>query len=284
MRFWDGDQWTANSSVPPVPPRYRTRKSRAWIGWVVAGVVVVGWIASLSDDDTATESPGDSQPTASVDREESADGEDAETDIVAEDEAAPGEETKPQAEKTYRVSSVTDGDTLDLANGDSVRLVGIDAPENGACGSVKATELLSQLALGQRVTLTAPVRDLDRYGRLLRYVDVGATDAGLELISSGLAIARYDSRDGYERHAREKRYIKRDLATPDISCAPVPLVTVPDEDPPQPNGGSCAPGYSPCIPAYPPDLDCADTGPVSVTGSDPHGLDADGDGLACGGD
>jgi hypothetical protein len=47
---------------------------------------------------------------------------------------------------------------------------------------------------------------------------------------------------------------------------------------------SCAPGYSPCIPPYPPDLDCADTGSVSVTGSDPHGLDADGDGVACGGD
>jgi hypothetical protein len=47
---------------------------------------------------------------------------------------------------------------------------------------------------------------------------------------------------------------------------------------------SCAPGYSPCIPPYPPDLDCADTGPVTVAGSDPHGLDADGDGVACGGD
>lgn len=47
---------------------------------------------------------------------------------------------------------------------------------------------------------------------------------------------------------------------------------------------SCAPGYSPCIPPYPPDLDCPDVGPVTVTGSDPHGLDADNDGVACGGD
>ena len=37
-------------------------------------------------------------------------------------------------------------------------------------------------------------------------------------------------------------------------------------------------------PFYPPDLDCADVGPVTVTGSDPHGLDGDGDGVACGGD
>ncbi len=45
---------------------------------------------------------------------------------------------------------------------------------------------------------------------------------------------------------------------------------------------ACEPGYSPCVPTYPPDVDCAEVGgPVSVTGSDPHGLDADGDGVGC---
>ncbi len=173
---------------------------------------------------------------------------------------------------------MTDGDTLKLANGDSIRLVGIDAPEKGACGSVKAAELLSRLTLGERVTLVAPVSDRDRYDRLLRYVDVSGTDAGRELIGSGLAIARYDSRDGYEQHPRQARYVRLDHSTPDVACAPAPLVNLPAQD------DNCAPGYSPCIPSYPPDLDCADTGPVTVTGSDPHGLDADGDGVACGGD
>lgn len=49
-------------------------------------------------------------------------------------------------------------------------------------------------------------------------------------------------------------------------------------------GGNCAPGYSPCIPPWPPDLDCGDLGglrDIRVTGSDPHGLDRDGDGIAC---
>ncbi len=279
MRFWDGSQWTANSSVPPVPPPYRARKSRAWLGWVVAGVVVVGLIVSLSDDGPATDGANAGQSDVDVDRDEPADDPDDKADIVVEGEAAPpAEDAEPPKPNTYRVRSVTDGDTLDLANGDSVRLVGIDAPENGACGSVKATELLSRITLGKRVTLTAPVRDRDRYERLLRYVDVGGTDAGRELISSGLAIARYDSRDGYERHARQERYVKLDRATPNVSCAPLPLVNVPPKD------DNCAPGYSPCIPSYPPDLDCADTGPVSVRGDDPHGLDADGDGVACGGD
>jgi hypothetical protein len=52
---------------------------------------------------------------------------------------------------------------------------------------------------------------------------------------------------------------------------------------------SCTPGYSPCIPPGP-DVDCAGgsgngpryiDGPVYVTGSDPYGLDSDGDGVGC---
>jgi hypothetical protein len=46
--------------------------------------------------------------------------------------------------------------------------------------------------------------------------------------------------------------------------------------------GDCEPGYDPCVPSYPPDLDCPDLdGPYSVSGSDPHGLDRDGDGTGC---
>lgn len=45
---------------------------------------------------------------------------------------------------------------------------------------------------------------------------------------------------------------------------------------------NCDESYEPCVPPFPPDVDCADVdGPVAVTGSDPHGLDRDGDGSAC---
>ena len=44
----------------------------------------------------------------------------------------------------------------------------------------------------------------------------------------------------------------------------------------------CDSNYSGCVPAYPPDVDCAEVGEtVTVIGSDPHGLDADGDLVAC---
>jgi hypothetical protein len=47
-------------------------------------------------------------------------------------------------------------------------------------------------------------------------------------------------------------------------------------------GDDCAEGYDPCVPPYPPDVDCADlSGPYKVSRPDPHRLDPDGDGKAC---
>jgi hypothetical protein len=140
---------------------------------------------------------------------------------------------------------------------------------------------MERLVLGERVRLAASDADRDRYGRLLRYVSVGKRDAGLQQIEAGLAIARYDSRDGYGYHPREDRYIAADRDAPNKRCgAPKPR-TVVESPAPDPTGG-CAAGYSPCVPPYPPDADCADVdGPIAVTGPDPHGLDADGDGVAC---
>jgi endonuclease YncB( thermonuclease family) len=192
-------------------------------------------------------------------------------------EPAPHPQPRPTP-RTYLVTRVVDGDTLELGNGETVRLVGIDTPEVGQCGYDRASVALGRLVTGRQVRLTMSDEDRDRYGRLLRYVDVGGVDAGLRQIRSGLAIARYDSRDGYGFHPREPRYIAADKATRNFSCpkpAPAPQLLAG-------GGGACAPGYSPCVPPYPPDVDCADVnGPIMVTGSDPHGLDGDGDGVAC---
>ncbi len=47
------------------------------------------------------------------------------------------------------------------------------------------------------------------------------------------------------------------------------------------DGNNCAAGYSPCLPVVG-DLNCDQvTGPITVTGSDPYGLDADNDGVGC---
>jgi len=56
----------------------------------------------------------------------------------------------------------------------------------------------------------------------------------------------------------------------------------------RPPVAACDPNYSgACIPPPPPNLDCDDLramgiqGELKVVGSDPHGLDPDGDGIAC---
>jgi endonuclease YncB( thermonuclease family) len=125
---------------------------------------------------------------------------------------------KPLSRPTFLVVDVIDGDTIRLGNGERVRLVGIDSPEDGQCGSAEATENLTSLILGERVRLTISDEDRDRYGRLLRYVDLGNLDAGLRQIKDGFAIARYDSRDGYGHHPREELYIRADRESENFTC------------------------------------------------------------------
>lgn len=119
------------------------------------------------------------------------------------------------------VVEVIDGDTIRVAGGHKVRLIGIDTPERGQCGYTEAAIGLSWLIGGRPVVLVPGARtDTDRYGRLLRYVEVDGVDLNLAMIRSGRAIARYDSRDGYGRHPREDSYVAADAASPDANtCA-----------------------------------------------------------------
>lgn len=203
------------------------------------------------------------------------------------------------AATTWTVVDVVDGDTIDVRNADGVRervrIIGIDTPERGACGFAEASQALSSRVLGRTVELEAGARDdRDRYGRILRYVDVGTVDAGLSLIEQGYAVARYDSRDGYGRHPREDTYVAADAASEPSTCsAPRPAPEPADTQRPASNPwgtSSCHAAYDPCVP--PPsetgDLDCPDVREhhpdgVSVDHAhgDPHGLDGDEDGWGC---
>lgn len=74
------------------------------------------------------------------------------------------------------VIKVVDGDTIELENGQTVRLIGIDTPETkdprrpvGCFGKEAANETKS-LLLDKNVILQKDVSETDKYGRLLRYV------------------------------------------------------------------------------------------------------------------
>ena len=181
------------------------------------------------------------------------------------------------------VTDVVDGDTVDLSTGVRVRIIGIDTPEVGTCGAPEATARMEALVLGQAVSTPGGARDgQDRYGRSLRYVDVNGVDAGRTLIGEGLAVARYDSRDGYGGHPREADYVAADAAIgnfcgTDARPAPTPVPTPPP-------AGNCDASYpTVCIPSPPPDLNCGDIPHrrFQVLAPDPHGFDGNHDGVGC---
>jgi endonuclease YncB( thermonuclease family) len=131
-------------------------------------------------------------------------------------------------------AEIVDGDTITMSDGSKVRLIGIDTPERGQCGYEESSALLAQLIEGQSITLVTGARDdIDKYGRLLRYVEANGVDLDLKMIQSGRAIARYDGRDGYGVHTRQDSYVEADDLSPSsnvctvVTVAVVPIAVVP---------------------------------------------------------
>jgi micrococcal nuclease len=129
-----------------------------------------------------------------------------------------------QAEKAApasgRVAKVADGDTLTLAEGQKVRLLGIDAPELEKEGrpadflAHKAKKALAALAAGKTVRLEYDKLRYDRYQRLLAYAYLeDGTFLNKELVRQGLArvytqppnLARHDVLLAAQREALEAR-------------------------------------------------------------------------------
>ena len=87
------------------------------------------------------------------------------------------------------VVRVIDGDTVELGDGSRVRYLCIDTPERGEAFYSEATERNSKLVYGKVVRLETGVEDVDKYGRLLRYVYVGEVFVNAELVKGGFAEA-----------------------------------------------------------------------------------------------
>lgn len=120
---------------------------------------------------------------------------------------------------TTIVARVIDGDTLVLENGETVRLIGVDAPEIGKNGrpgqpySEQAKAFVRRLAEGKAVRLERDAQERDRYGRLLAYVYLpDGTMLNERLLAEGYALkmtippnVRYAERlMAAERRARDE--------------------------------------------------------------------------------
>ncbi|MEY2525095.1 MAG: hypothetical protein QOJ66_3660 [Ilumatobacteraceae bacterium] len=180
------------------------------------------------------------------------------------------------------VTSVVDGDTLDLSDGTVIRLIGIDTPESGQCGYGDATAVMAGLVTGFDITLLPGARDdVDKYGRLLRYVEANGIDVNLAMIESGRAIARYDGRDGYGEHPRQAAYVAADDATPSLNQCVVPLAA-PVPSTPAPTTLTTTP--APAAVYYQNCTAVRAAGAAPIHAGDPGWqtkFDRDGDGVGC---
>lgn len=198
-------------------------------------------------------------------------------------------------ERTATLAEVSDGDTMVLADGTRVRLIGIDTPETqhpefgDECYGEAATRFVrTLLEPSDRVRLVLDVERRDQYDRLLAYV-YRARDGlfvNATIVRRGYAYVstippNVAHAEQFRRLAAKARKAERGL----WKGCDVDGSRGGERPPPSPEAG-CLPQYrGDCVPPPPPDYDCADfDGPITVTGDDPHRLDADGDGIACTGE
>lgn len=94
-----------------------------------------------------------------------------------------------------KVKRVIDGDTIELANGQIVRFVGVNAPNNGEPFEEEATEANQKLLQGKTVALEYDAYTSDRFGRVLAYPFVDGKNVAVELAKQGMVkVTIYEDR------------------------------------------------------------------------------------------
>lgn len=74
------------------------------------------------------------------------------------------------------VTKVIDGDTIEIENGATIRLIGIDTPETKdprrpvGCFGKEASSETKKLLDGKQIILQKDISETDKYKRLLRYI------------------------------------------------------------------------------------------------------------------
>lgn len=114
------------------------------------------------------------------------------------------------------VSKVIDGDTV-VINGESIRLLGIDADERGYECYNQAKKRLEELVLNKEILMESDERDKDIYERYLRYLFVEIKNGkeeminiNLKLVEEGFAIARFYENKKYKKEIINAEQVARE--------------------------------------------------------------------------
>jgi len=92
-----------------------------------------------------------------------------------------------QPSDRFRVAKVIDGDTVELAGGERLRLLGIDAPESDHPFHDAAKIFLDSLASNRAFEIKFSKKRRDGYGRLLGYIYIDSVFINAEVVRNGLA-------------------------------------------------------------------------------------------------
>jgi len=94
---------------------------------------------------------------------------------------------KPSKEPSFAIE-IIDGDTFRDALGETIRLLGIDTPEEGQPYYREATVFLDSMLKRGGLRYELDHRKRDKYGRLLAYIFADGRFVNAELVRSGLAM------------------------------------------------------------------------------------------------
>ena len=136
--------------------------------------------------------------------------------------------------RTFLVTKVIDGDTIDLADGRTVRYLNIDTPELAKgqvadeCFAIKAKEINEKLVLGKKVRLEMDENEMDRFGRILAYVYLDDLFVNQYLLAQGAAIYQLDTVNlrhtetlveaADQAHEQKKGIWQKCAPDPEIGC------------------------------------------------------------------
>jgi endonuclease YncB( thermonuclease family) len=112
----------------------------------------------------------------------------------------------------YVVTRIIDGDTVKLDNRETLRLSGIDTPEEGEPFYDDAKFYMSEMLLGQEVRVQPSSRKRDNYGRLLGYLYLDTILINAEILKQGLGRMYLFSDNRRDQVMLDKLYAAQHLA------------------------------------------------------------------------
>lgn len=117
-------------------------------------------------------------------------------------------------DEEHMVRKVIDGDTIELANGDRVRLIGVDTPEFRESGpepfADEAYRFTRSMVEGKIVRLAFDRERLDKYRRVLAFVYIDDVLVNESIVRAGMGTAM--TRFGYSSRMKKRLVAAQDSA------------------------------------------------------------------------